>query len=117
MQFKRAQRGQLQRNWHGGSWFHKNLGPPVRSIIERAYGIEECEPKDRTKAQEDVTVALALFARSVGCEKSHVVHALLSGSIKALQRAVHKAGGNVTEDLLRSAWQNAFRNINTGGTL
>lgn len=114
MQFKKAQRSQLQKHWHGGSWFYKSLGPPARAIIECAYGLKECTPKLRAVAQDDVTTALTIFARRVGCEKSHIVHALLTGSIKHLKKALHSLQGNTDENYLRNAWEAAFRDINVG---
>lgn len=119
MQFKRVQREQLLEVWGAGSWFYANLGPAARVIIECAYGIvdiPQITPRERAKAQDDVTLAMSIFARRIGCDKSHVVHALLSGSFDGLQRALERNGNASSEQVIRDAWQSAFRDTNLGIT-
>jgi hypothetical protein len=112
MQFKRAQREELSRSWNKESWFFSELGLPARGIIMRAYGLEICSPKIRTKCQEDVSMAVSNFARKIGAEKSHVTHAMLSGSILHLKRALAKKGLTCEDATLTYEWQNAFRELN-----
>jgi hypothetical protein len=117
MQFRQPQLEALQCNWHGGSWFYSNLGLPARLIVEAAYGlinIPVITPNQRKKAQEDLTTAMSIFARRVGCDKSQAVHALLSGSIESLHRAIERNGNASSEQELRDAWEAAFRDINIG---
>lgn len=115
MQFKKAQRQELARTWNSQSWFYQSLGAPAREIIERAYGLKLCAPRARSKAQEDVTLALSIFSREIGCDKAHAVHALLSGSIHHLLVALGKINGaGFTADHIKEAWEAAFRNINIG---
>lgn len=123
MQFRKAQRAELLHSWNGDSWFFRNLGLPARKMIEVAYGLGEYnfpigltlsreQSSARTRAQEDVSQAMAHFARALGCDKSHTVHALLSGSVDALIRAVGRATGQELQHTeLRDAWEQAFRSI------
>jgi hypothetical protein len=117
MQFGVTQREQLRRNWYGESWFYTNLGSPARTLIEAAYGIinvPQVTPKQRAQAQEMVTTSLSIFAHRTGCDKSHVVHALLSGSIEGLQRALERTGNASSELELRVIWESCFRDVALG---
>jgi len=114
MQFKRAQREELARSWNKESWFFNELGLPARQIIARAYGLEVCDPKTRTKCQEDTSLVVGLFARTVGAEKSQVAHALLSGSLKHLEVALRRNGITHSNAHLSKSWQEAFREVNLG---
>ena len=112
MQFKAQQREQARENWGPGSWFYDNLGQPARDVVGRAYGILSCSPRERAVSQEYLTLALSLFARNVGAEKSHAVHALLTASITGLVIAIKKKEGvDVSTDSLAEEWQNAFREV------
>jgi hypothetical protein len=112
MQFKKAQRAELHRTWGPQSWFFQVLGAPAREIIECAYGLKGTEAARRTKCQEDVTLALSIFAQKIGCDKSHVTHALLTGSLTHLCLALHRIGEHPRESTLRNAWSDAFREVN-----
>lgn len=119
MQFKKAQRAELLRTWNQDSWFYYNLSVPARQIIEHAYGLRPCSPKTRTKCQEDVTLALALFSDKIGCDKAHACHALLSGSVQHLVQAIERLHGSeasvaTTPEALSDAWEASFRESNMG---
>lgn len=117
MQFKRKQRDALLRSWHGGSWFYTSLGPPARSIVEQAYELPDgviVPNSQKARAQDDLTVIMAIFARRIGCDKSHAVHALLSGSIESLQKALIRAGQRADKGHLLKAWESSFRDVSLG---
>lgn len=115
MQFKKSQRAELIRNWSSSSWFFQVSSEHIKSIIERAYGIRGCKAHEMHKCQEDVSLAVATFARSIGCEKGQATHALLSGSIKHLLAAIcRKAGATTSAQEIADAWEQAFRSINQG---
>jgi hypothetical protein len=124
MQFKRQQREAAAKTWNASNWFYQNLGTPAREIVSNAYGVNQCTPKQRAQSQEYLTLALSLFARKIGADKSHVVHALLTGSVEALAniltrrelnkgRTVLNAPVNYTIDWEKFAedWQAAFRDV------
>ena len=129
MQFKKAQRAQLHKTWNPKSWFYQHSSLPIRDIIAKAYGITLCKAAERQKCQEDVSLALSIFARKLGCDKAHVTHALLTGDIQALIRATVKFKGQSMDDRLQTAyafrtgfdshafvaaWEHSFRDINVG---
>lgn len=116
MQFRQTQKDQLTQTWNESSWFYSSLGEPARQIVSKAYGLTLCTPRERSKCQEDVTLALSIFARNIGCDKSHAVHALLSGSLGHLLTALGKIHGTIFISLngLTEAWEGAFREINLG---
>lgn len=115
MQFKRSQRGELARTWNRESWFYSALGEPARRIVESAYGLRAADPKERTRCQEDVTLVLSIFARKTGCDKAQACRALLTGSLRHLQNAIdRKRQAAPTEEELRAAWVDSFREINMG---
>ena len=115
MQFRKAQRAELARNWGKDSWFWVNLDQPSRDTIELAFGIKACHPNDRPKYQAIVTKCVGDFADAIKAEKGQVYHALLSGSVKHLILAIAKKhqgkkgdwlGPNPSE--LIKPWQEAF---------
>jgi hypothetical protein len=120
VQFRAAQREQLSRTWNDQSWFFRSLGEPARDIVAQAYGVKPCTAREKSKSQEYLTLAASVFARKIGAEKSHVVHALLSGSVEHLCEAIGrraKAAGvdfidaDRADDQLREAWEASFREV------
>jgi hypothetical protein len=113
MQFKRQQREAAAKYWNATSWFYQNLGTPARQIVEHAYGITTCTAKERAQSQEYLTLALSLFARKIGADKSHVVHALLTGSVDSLIDALGRKAHvrHVSSITLADDWQEAFRDV------
>lgn len=112
MQFKKQQREAAAEHWGPSSWFYKQLGEPAREIVERAYGIKEGSKKELAQAQEYLTLALSLFARKIGADKSHVVHALLTGQLSSLMAALgRKPGVSFSEQSLAEDWEAAFREV------
>lgn len=119
MRFSKGQRATLVRTWNVDSWFYQYSSEPVRHIIEHAYGLRACDAKTRTKCQEDVSLALSLFATKVGCGKDQACHALLSGSILHLLKALEKVYAETQPDGLSpstilDAWVDSFRESNMG---
>lgn len=115
MQFKRQQRELARANWGPESWFYQNLGQPARDIVGRAYGILSCSPREKARSQEYLTLSLSLFARKIGAEKSHVVHAVLTGSLSGLMSAIcRREGANVSSKELAAAWEASFREVSRG---
>lgn len=112
MQFKKVQRAELKANWGEGSWFYQNLGQPARDVVERAYGLRECSPRQRAASQEALTLVMSVFARRIGAEKSQATHALLSGSIEGLLAALgRKTGARFSVETIREAWVSSFREV------
>jgi hypothetical protein len=112
MQFKRQQREAAAKTWNASNWFYQNLGTPAREIVSNAYGVNQCTPKQRAQSQEYLTLALSLFARKIGADKSHVVHAMLTGSLTSLMAALgRKSGANFSTESLAEDWQAAFRDV------
>lgn len=112
MQFRKAQRAELARNWGPSSWFYVSASPQIRSLIGRAYGIEICDPKHRSKAQEDLTYAMTVFTEAVRCEKAQACHALLTGSIQHLEMAITRRLGSCKPRItLQAHWLDAFKEV------
>lgn len=115
MQFKRHQREQLEKSWGAQSWFYQYSGQSIRDIVGRAYGIQSCTPRERALSQEYLTLALSIFAHKIGAEKSHVVHALLTNSVRGLRDAVWYKGGDPndypSEKEIAENWEAAFREV------
>jgi len=112
MQFKQEQQQQLAKSWGPSSWFYQNLGDPARRIVEGAYGVRFCSARERAKSQEYLTLALSLFARKIGAEKSQVTHALLTGEASKLLAAVgRKSGATFSISDLSEAYQESFREV------
>lgn len=114
MQFRKHQRAELTRTWNTKSWFFRNLGEPAREIVEKAYGLKVCTPAQRTLAQEDITLVMSIFAAYCGCDKSHVTHAFLSGSVDHLHLALKRLQVVIDDDILKQHWVESFRRVNTG---
>jgi hypothetical protein len=112
VQFKKQQREQILANWGPQSWFYQSLGQPARDIVGRAYSLIPCTPKERTLSQEYLTLALSIFARKIGAEKSHVVHGLLTSSLTSLIEAVgRKSGAQLSLETLSEDWTASFREV------
>lgn len=114
VQFKEHQREQAEQSWGPDSWFYQHSGQPIRDIVGRAYGVYECTPKQRALSQEYLTLALSIFARKIGAGKSHVVHAILTGSIDSLIAAIARRAHDspfTREAILIEDWEAAFREI------
>lgn len=118
MQFKEVQRAQLEAHWGEGSWFYQVLGQPAREIVEKAYGLRQCSARQRALSQESLDLVVSVFARRIGAEKTHIVHALLSGSLNSLMDALGRRAHvrHINDTFLAEEWQNAFREV-TSGTL
>jgi hypothetical protein len=116
MQFRKEQREAVARSWGMNSWFYLNLGQPIRDVIERAYGLKPCTPKERAASQEVLTTALSVFAQKIGAEKSHCVHALLTGRLDSLMAALgRKQGASFSSNSLKEAWISSFREVIIAG--
>ena len=112
MQFKREQREVFSKTWGPDNWFYQVLGEPARAIVEKAYSVRFCSARERAKSQEYLTLTLSLFARKVGAEKSHVVHALLTGRVESLLAAIgRKSGVHFSIDTIRDAYLESFREV------
>lgn len=113
MQFRREQREVFSKTWYEpNNWFRQVLGEPARAIVEKAYGARVCSAREKAKSQEYLTLTLSLFARKVGAEKSHVVHALLTGRIESLQDACYrKEGIRYGLDTFAAAYLESFREV------
>lgn len=115
MQFRKKQRDQLRESWNTDSWFFRVSSATSKAVVEQAYGIQEVPAHRRTKAQEGLSIALALFARKTGSSKDQVIHALLTGSLPHLMSAMARVPGNtISEPLIREAWEESFREIYLG---
>lgn len=115
MQFKQQQREQAEQNWGPHSWFYQHSGEPIRTIVGRAYGMHlyPCTPREQSLSQEYLTLALSIFARKIGAGKSHVVHALLTGSVPSLIEAIGRRSqiASFLETSLIEDWEAAFREV------
>jgi hypothetical protein len=112
MQFKKAQRAEFAVHWNENSWFYKNLGQPAREIVEKAYGLRKCTPRELHASQETLTTVMSVFARRIGAEKSHTVHALLTGSISGLTAAIgRKPGASFSIESIKEDWEDSFRQV------
>lgn len=108
MQFRKAQRAELARNWEK-SWFRLALPSNGQRLIEEAYGLVVVKEPVRNYAQFQLSDALSTFALDLGCDKSHVTHALLTGSVESLMRALGKIEGSVfSEPSIKLSWCNAI---------
>ena len=114
MRFGKSQREQLQRTWNEKSWFYRNVGIPVRVVIEVAYGLTPSVASHQTKCQEDVSLALELFAGKIGASKSQVVHALLTGDFLSLMRVLIRDSGGGIPHSLGEKWVESFREVSMG---
>ena len=120
MRFGKKQQAVLARSWNKTSWFYRELGEPARAIVERAYGLRQCDPALRYSCQEDVSLALSIFAVQIQAEKAQCTHAFLTGSIKHLRMAIRKrwdhtgkwTGPSSAE--LVDPWTDAFRDVAQG---
>lgn len=112
MQFKRDQREVMKEAWGSSSRFFSSLGQPAREIVEKAYSLRFCSARERAQSQEYLTLAVSLFARKIGVQKSQAVHALLTGRMdKLLEIKGRKPGAVFSINTIEEDWQASFREV------
>lgn len=116
MKFGKDQQETLKRNWNNRSWFYCMSAEDICDYIQCAYGLKVSKPitaaqyqKFQPFCQEFVSAALYTFARKLGCKKSHVVHALLTGSVSHLLQALERQGTPCTLSTMRKHWCDSFQ--------
>lgn len=117
MQFGRQQLEQLQRVWVPGFWFFDALEPLHREIIAKAYYLHSAPQVSKREAywcQVIVDLALDSFSQKLDTPKSHIVHALLSGSQGHTAQIIAQAHANFynlgrsASELLRKSFREAI---------